>query len=166
MAVQKEIWLPAIEENLFAAWETLTQLATDDNVYVNSTNGRGYKVYIPQSGAAETIQINPSVFPLSVDERADTTIDYTLDHLVMPGIRLGKFDTSLLTYDKMQSILRDHIGTLGQTQLYKSFVNWYIGAQTGKFVLTTGASVKSEATGSTDDVKAMKLADVISAAKI
>jgi hypothetical protein len=166
MAVQKEIWLPAIEENLFAAWEQLSQLATDDNVYVNAANGRGYKVYIPQAAAAGTLSVNPSVFPLTVGERADTTLDYTLDHLAMPPIRLGSFDTSLLTYDKMQSILRDHTGTLGSAQLYRSFVNWYIGKQTGKYVLTTGGAVTSEAPGSTDSVKSLKLVDVMSAAKI
>lgn len=166
MAVQKELWLPIIEENLFAAWDKLTMLGTDDNIYVNSGNGRAQKVYVPQAGAAGTLEVNPSVFPLSVSERTDTTLDYTLDHLVMPPIRLGNYDTSLLTYPKMQSILRDHMGTLGEAQLYKSFINWYIGKQTGKYVLTTGSAVDSEATGSTDSVKGMKIAEVIKAAKI
>jgi len=166
MAVQKELWLPVIEENLFAAWDKLTQLATDDNIYVNNGGGTAYKVYIPQAGTAGALHLNPSVYPLTVDERDDTTLDYTLDHLAMTPIRLGRYDTSLLTYDKMQSILRDHAGVIGEAQLYKSFINWYIGKQTGKYVLTTGSAVTSDAIGSTDSVKAMKLAEVMSAAQI
>jgi hypothetical protein len=167
MAVQKEIWLPSIEENLFAAWQRLTQIAKDDNIYVNAAPGRGYKVYIPQAGAAGTLQINPTNYPLTVAERSDDTLDYTLEHLVMPPIRLGNFDTSLLTYDKMNSIVTDHAGKIGEAQLYKSFVNWYIGKQTGMFVETSGtATDTSDAPGSTQTVNKMILDDLRKAAKI
>jgi hypothetical protein len=167
MAVQKELWLPLIEENMFAAWERLSMLATDDDIYVNSGVGRAKKVYIPQAGAAGTLLIDPSVYPLTVSERADTTLDYTLEHLVMPPIRLGNFDTSLLTYDKMKSILNDHTGTIGEAQLYKAFIKWYIGKRTGKFVETSGTTAAvSAATGSTQSCKVILPADVIKAAEI
>lgn len=167
MAVQKEIWLPIIEENLFAAWDRLSMLGTDDNVYVNSGNGRGYKVYIPQAGTKGVLSVNPDTFPLTVTERSDDTLDYTLDHLAVPPVRLGKFDTSLLTYSKMQSILKDHAGVIGEAQLYKTFVNWYIGKQTGKYVETSGTGTDtSAAPSSTQSIKKLILADVIKAAEI
>lgn len=169
MSLQKEIWLPVIEENLFAAWQTLTQLGKDDNNFVvKDASSRYYKVYIPQAGAMDGVVVNPTTYPLAVSERVDSTLDYTLDHLVMKPIRLGAWDTSLLSYKKMQSILVDFAGNIGEAQLYKTFVNWYVnGATAAKRVLTSGGSMGvSSAPGSTTNVKKLTLTDLLAGAKI
>lgn len=169
MSLQKEIWLPVIENNLFAAWEKLTQLGKDDNNFVvKDASSRYYKVYIPQAGSMDGVVVNPTSYPLSVSERTDDTLDYSLDHLAMKPIRLGAWDTSLLSYDKMQSILVDFAGNIGEAQLYKTFVNWYVnGGTAAKRVLTGGASMgASSAPSSTTNVKKLLLTDIIKGAAI
>lgn len=168
MSVNKELWAPIIEETLFASYELLSQLATDDAIYVNSSStGKYHKVYIPQSGDIDGVTVNPSVYPLSVSERTDTTLDYSLDHLAMNPIRLGGYDISLLSYDKMKSIIHDFTGNIGEAQLYKTFVNWYIGKNSGQYVETTGTATRtSSAPSSTATVKKMLIADLISARNI
>lgn len=169
MSLQKELWLPIIEENLFAAWQTLTQLGKDDNNFVvKDASSRYYKVYIPQAGTMDGVVVNPTTYPLAVSERADDTLDYALDHLAMKPIRLGAWDVSLLSYNKMQSILNDFAGNIGEAQLYKTFVNWYVnGATAAKRVLTTGGTMgASSAPSSTTAVKKLLFTDLLAGAKI
>lgn len=163
----KEIWLPVIQDNIYADWEKLAQLATDDNVYVTQMPGLGYKVHVPQAGTVSNVEINPSVYPLTVESRTDNTLDYTLDNIVVKPIHLEKFHKDTLTYDKMASIMIDHAGRIGEAQLYKSFINWYIGKSTGKFVETSGSTnANSTAPGSTQSCKKMLLADLRNAVEI
>lgn len=163
-----EAWMPVIQENLFAAHEKLGELATDDtNFVVKDAAKKFYKVYLPQAGTAENVIINPTTYPLTVSEREDDTLDYTLDHLVMKPQRLGMFDLSLLSYDKMKSVLNDYIGNIGEAQMYKSFINWYTGAADAtKYVLTEGASFTSSAPSSTASVEEMQFTDLLKGAAI
>lgn len=165
---QKQIWLPVIMDNLYSKWDSLATMATDDDVYITQVPGIGYKVHIPQAGTVGDVEINPATYPLIVEQRTDDTLDYTLDNIVVKPIHLEKFGTDLLTYSKRESILRDHAGRIGEAHLYKSFINWYIGKHTGKFVETSHASetVVSDAPGSTQAVKKMILADLRKAAEI
>ncbi len=165
MAIQKELWLPVIEENFFAEWSKLTQLGKDDSVYVIK-NGAHVKVHIPNAGSPGAVVKNNTSYPVTVTERTDTTVEYNVDSFQVPPVRVGRYDAAMLSYDKLQSIAKDFMGGIGEHLLYNSFVNWYIGKQTGKFVETTGSTVPSEATGATGNVKAITTADVKKAAKI
>jgi hypothetical protein len=167
MALDKEIWLPIVQENLFEGREKLAQIATNDNQYVvTGADGLFHKVYIPQAGEADELVLNPSSYPLTVSERNDDVLEYQLDHLVMPPKRLGRYDAAKLSYDKMTSIIRDKYGRMGEGQLYKSFISWYIGKETAKYVETSGSNVLAHAPAATGNRKALTVADVQNAGLI
>ena len=166
MSLNKELWLPVIEGNLFSRWELLNTLGTDDTGYIVSPQGNNKKVYIPQAGASGGVTINPSTWPRPIQERVDDEHNYTLDHIFVDPIRLGNFDTAHLSYDKMSSILRDFAGDIGEAQLYKTFINWYTNnTVAASRVLTGGTAATSAATGSTQSVKKLILTDMIKVAE-
>lgn len=165
--VKKQMWLPVIQDNLYASKELLSQIATNDDVYVSQPQGMSWTVNIPQAGAVSGVTINPESYPLPIEVRQDDILSYTLDNIVVKPIHLVKYQTDFLTYDAMASILRDHSGRLGEAQLYKSLINWYIGKQTGKHVLTTGSTTEtSAAAGSTAAAKVLTVKDFKDALKI
>jgi hypothetical protein len=167
MAVQQQIWQQVIMNNMYAKWDALAQMSTDDHVYMRHIPGVAYKVHIPQAGTVSDVVINPSSYPLVVETRTDEVLEYTLDNIAVKPIHLEKFNSDTLSYNDMQSILVDHTGRIGEAQLYKSFINWYIGKRTGKFVETTGATnAVSDAPGSTQNAKVMILADLRKASEI
>ncbi len=167
MAIQKELWLPVIEENFYSNWGILSQLAKDDSVYV-MRNGSHVKVHIPNAGAGEDILKNNTSYPVSVVERTDVTVEYDVDSFQLPPVRVGHYDAAMLSYDKLSSVTKDLMGGIGEHIMLNSFVNWYIGKETGKFVETsdTGNTATSDAPASTTTVLGLGQADVKKAAKI
>lgn len=165
MSVQKELWLPAIEDNFFAEWEKLTKIAKDDSVYV-ARNGASVKVYIPNAGANGAVSVNNTSYPVSVTERTDATVEYAVDSFQVPPVRVGRYDSASLTYDKTASIAKDFMGGIGEFIMFNSFKNWYPGKNTGKYVETSGSNVAGEAPGAAGDRKAITVSDVQKAAKI
>ena len=167
MSLDKQIWLPVVQDNLFEGRDELAAIATNDNIYVvTAGNGIFHKVYIPQAGDPGQLIINPTEFPLQVSERIDDVLEYQLDHLAMPAKRLGKFDLDKLSYDKMASVINDKYGRMGEGQLYKTFNNWYIGKETGKHVETSGANAVGHAPAATGNRKKLVVDDVEKAANI
>jgi len=161
MSVNKEIWLPVIEDNFYSNWEVLTRLGKDDSVYVDNK-----KVYIPNAGAPGSILTNNTSYPVAVEERTDTTVEYDINSYQLPPVRIGKFDTKDITYNKAMSVASDFMGGIGEHIMYTAFKDWYIGKETNKYVETTGSDAPGEAPGATGDRKAITEADVKKAAKI
>ncbi len=161
MSVNKEIWLPVIEDNFYSEWGVLTRLGKDDSVYVNNN-----KVYIPNAGTPGEILTNNTSYPVAVTERNDTTVEYDIDSYQLPPVRIGKFDTKDITYDKAMSVAKDFMGGIGEHIMYTAFKNWYIGKQSDKYVETTGSEEPAEAPGASGTRKALTEADVKKAAKI
>ena len=161
MSVNREIWLPVIEDNFYSEWGVLTRLGKDDSVYVNNN-----KVYIPNAGEPGSILTNNTSYPVAVTERTDTTVEYDINSYQLPPVRLGNFDIKDITYNKAMSIAKDFMGGIGEHIMYTAFADWYIGKESGKHILTTGSTVPSEAPGATGNVKAITQADVKKAAKM
>jgi hypothetical protein len=161
MSVRKEMWLPAIEDNFFANWSLLEQLGKNDSVYVDNKT-----VHIPNAGLPGTILKNNSVYPVQVNERTDTTVSYDMASYQLPPVRVGKYDTAALTYDKAASVIKDHMGGIGERIMFEMFNAWYPGKVAGKFVETTGDLKATHAPGSTGTRKAITIEDVEAAALI
>lgn len=163
--VNREIWLPTIEEAFYSEWEILSRLGRDDSIY-----GEGKEIHLPQAGTSASLQKNNTSYPVSAVERNDTVLTYAIDSYQIVPTRIGRFDTKDITYDKLASVSRDIVGNLGENIKFNIFTSWYPGKVTGKYVETTGADpsvgVLSEAPGSTDMVKPLTVEDVRSAAKI
>lgn len=148
--VNKEFWLPLIEENFYSNWGLLTQLAKDDSVYVDNK-----KIHIPNAGEPNAVLVNNTSYPVTVEGRTDAVHSITMDSYQVPPVRLGHFDTASLSYDKASSIANDFIGQIGEVIMYNAFVKWYVGDD--NLVSTTGSV---EAVPGIGNRKKIKVEDV------
>lgn len=162
MSVRKEVWLPSIEANFYAEWGILSQLGKDDSGYADNKT-----IHIPNAGGAGNVLVDNTSYPVAVNERTDGTVDYDLQSFQMAPIRVGKYDTAALTYDKAKSVIEDLTGGIGERVAKGIVASWYPGKVTGAFVETSGTSPEvSDAPGSTTSVKNLTVANVKKAAKI
>lgn len=157
MAIPRELWVEAVQENLFAQLEKILPGATDDSAYRN-----GKTIHIPEAGTAGTILKNPSR-PLTVATRTDNDLSYDLDEWIMPP-RLNPFaDTMQVPYDKLQSLINDILGGIGYRAMREFLINWYTDATYN--VGTSGANAAAHAPGGTGNRKSLTYADVEKARK-
>lgn len=165
MAVNKELWLSYIEENFWEPqWNKLKSLAKDDSNNVVK-NGIYRKVYIPNAGTPTDVVVNGTSYPAAVSDRTDTTVDYNVNKYETLPQLVAREDMLSISYDKMSSILDDHLGAMGEAMLYASFAAWYPGFSAANKIETTGDAVPAEAPDATGDRKAFTVKDVIAAKK-
>lgn len=161
MALDKELWLANIQEQLFKSDEFLTAVGIDHSAYVNNIT-----VHIPQAGANPTISKNLSVFPAAIGSRTDADLTYNMDLYYSSPIRVGKDETQYISYDKRSSVLSSHIkklrNVLGNNTLYKWAAS--TSANSDAQVRTTGAnSLTALAPGASGNRKVPTLTDFYNA---
>lgn len=152
MAIQREIWQDHIEGNLFKNNEILLQ-STDASQYVL----QGKVVHIPQSGATPTITKNVTSLPVTVVQRTDTDIAYTLDQYVSAPILIPNADTIELSYSKRESVLSEHQASLRETIADNILHSW---APATNILRTTGTPVSSHLTGTTGNRSKFSVTDL------
>ena len=163
MAVNVELWRAYIAEQLYQKNEFLKR-ATDATPFV--LNGK--VVHIPQAGTLDEPQFNPTSFPLTVSDRTDTDIAYTLNTLAMPPVRIPNIDRYQLSYDKMQSVmgsmtgkLMDRLGTYMLWEWTREFA--FTGSTTAKAatrMLTSGGNVPAHMPSATGNRKKFTRVDL------
>ena len=87
MAIQQELWLRTIQENLFKGFEMIRGVASDDSAFVNAKT-----IHVPNAGAAAGIARGNTVYPAVISERTDTDLTYDLTSFQVKPIRLGWSD--------------------------------------------------------------------------
>jgi hypothetical protein len=162
MAVQTQVWLPAIQENLYKGMELIRTVAADDSSFVNNN-----KVNVPNAGAAATVSRNNTTYPVSIVSRTDTALDYTLRNFEMAPTRMGWADDLQLSYDKVKSLMSDYVGNMNE-RIKDYILSQWFDAVNGEMVSTTGSSTTTNWLGGTagGSLKHLIGADVRSAAKI
>jgi hypothetical protein len=160
MAIQKELWLPRIEENLFQKYELLSTFASDDSIYANNKT-----IHLPSAGTTPSITKGNGVYPVAIGERTDQEVTYDLTNYEIGPIRLGWADQLQLSYDKSQSITNDFMGGLGDRVIREMLVSFY-HRTAGTYVETTGATATAHSPSATSNRHALTGANVLSAALI
>lgn len=162
MALQKELWSAAIQDNLTKGMEAIAMVATNDNAYINST-----VVHVPSAGALQGVQRGTVSLPLAVTTRTDNDLSYNLTPFRVPPTQLDWAEKFQLEYDKVQSITRDLSGNLSEDFAKWIMSQWYYKAATS-LVATTGSSTTTNWLGGSaaGALKHILGADVRSAAKI
>jgi len=162
MAIQKEIWVKDIQDNLYKdnAFLNTFSKADPDNI-----NGR--TVHIPQSGKGGNVEKNRSVLPATVKKRTDTLESYQINEFTSDPMLIPNADTVELSYDKRQSVLSDEQAKLSEEvaeDLLLSIVKNAVGPTTDlpstSILGTDGAAVPATATGATGSVKAYGIGDL------
>lgn len=162
------IWINFITENLFKNNDFLNYCRIADS---NVTQGK--IVVLPQVGSLPVVVRNRTSVPATVSKRTDTSIVYVIDEFTTDPTLIPNADQYELSYDKMSSVLGDHMDTLRETVADNLIYEWlrdftYAGAGTtlaAPTITTTGTAVATHLASTTgtrkkftkEDLKAMKL---------
>lgn len=160
MALQKEIWINDIRENLFAN-NMFLERATDHSQYVDNKT-----VHIPQAGSNPGVVKDRAVFPASISQRTDTELTYDLAEYSSNPILVRDVEDLQVSYDKRMSVMRNHIKKLGDVIANQTLYAWAPAGATRQ-VRTTGSAVGTAlAPSATGTRNAITLADIASAKAI
>jgi hypothetical protein len=133
MAIQKEVWLTDLSENVFP-----------DNSFINksiddSEGLSGKIVHAPEAGGVPVVQKNRSVFPAVATRRVDTTADYTIDEYTTDPSHVTVTEQIEASYQKRVSLLFNHYNQLKNSTSIGMLLNWAPTAAANIF-RSTGAS--------------------------
>lgn len=133
-ALQKEVWVADIMENLFLGNEFISR-SVDDAAYVSNSI-----VHIPQSGNAPSIVKNRSTFPAAITERTDDELTYSIANFTTDPIRVRNFDEVQVSYDKRQSVLGEHVAAMRERIGDEVAQIWAPSGDAALVLRTTGAA--------------------------
>jgi hypothetical protein len=157
MALQKEVWIADIQENLFANNEFITK-ATDHSMWITNKT-----VHIPQAGANPSVKKNRTVLPAAISQRTDTDLTYDMSEYTTDPILLTNIEELQINYAKRQSVLSQHIAALGDVIGNQTLYAW-APAGAGTYRKTTGSAVSGAlAPSATSTRLAITLADIAAA---
>ena len=147
MAIQKEIWTDYILGNLFKGNDFMN-LAFNADQYVLA----GSVVHIPQAGAKATVVKNRSSLPATVILRTDTDVTYALDEYTTDPTLIKEAEKVELSYDKINSVLGEHMDGLRETTGDNLIYNWR-PTVAGQILRTTGGDVTAHLPSATGNRK-------------
>lgn len=146
-------------------------LFPDDAFYANAVDDsafvQGDKVVYPVSGDAPEVVENPAVFPLIANGRLDTTNEYYLNLFATLPSRIATDEKTLLNYDKLASMTKQHQNVLNRKIAERFLKIWFPVGDSTKIKRTTGsAGVSNGPVGSTGNRKLTKANDLIDMATL
>lgn len=153
MAIQKEIWMRAIVEGLFASNSFLSKAFNADE-YVEA----GKIVHIPQAGAASKTKKNRTERPATVNVRNDTDLTFPLNEFTTDPILITNAEKVELSYDKRESVLRQDKLALYDDVAMDLIFSWSPGSE--RVIETTGEAVDAYTPSATGKRKAITKGDV------
>ncbi len=138
MALDKQLWLSTIQEQLFLNDEFLNTVGLDHSSYTNNLT-----VHIPQAGSNPTVSKNLTSFPAAVGSRTDADLTYNMNLYYSQPIRVGVDETQFISYSKRASVLSSHLNKMRNVIGNNTLYSWAISALAGSQVLTTGSAVST-----------------------
>lgn len=151
--VNKEIWTNLIVENLFKNNQFLQYAVNADGYVMN-----GGIVHIPKAGTKPGSQKNRQTLPAPVTRRTDIDILYALNEFTTDPTLIENADKVELSYDKMMSVIGDHLAKLNEDVAEDMIYNWLrsVGGQevtNAQVVRTTGNGAAAYLDGATGNRK-------------
>jgi hypothetical protein len=132
MALQTEVWVQDVMDTLFYENEFLN-LAVDHSAYVQNKT-----VHVPQSGGKPNVVKNRTEDVADLDRRTDTELVYSLDNYTTDPFLVKDIEDLQISYDKRQSVMGQHIATLGDVIAVETLQKWAVDASTSHVLRTTG----------------------------
>lgn len=139
--------------------------ATDESSYVLD----GSVVHIPNAGAKPSVVKNRKTFPASASAREDSMVLYPLDVYSTDPTHISFQEANEVSYNKIDSVLGDHVATLAESVGDNLFYNWVHGFDgasgevtipSSNIIAATGAAVAVKEAGQTGTRKSFTYADL------
>lgn len=154
MGLIKEIWRREIIGGLYKGNEFMNYSVNADDFVEGGTI-----VHIPQAGIPSNVEINRSSLPATVTERTDSEVVYTLKEFTSDPKLIRNIDTVQLSYDKMQSVLREDLANLREKTADWMLRLW-TPAAANRILRTTGDAVLASAPAATGNRKGLRKEDL------
>lgn len=154
MALQTEIWLGTIQENLFPD-NSFASKSVDDSGFVDSK-----KVHIPNAGKPSNVKTNRTSFPASVETREDNDLTYDIDELTTDPIRIPDRETVELSYSKRSSVIYNDREELRKNAAVNILHRWAEKVPSESRVMTSGLAKKSHVKDTTGNRLALVKEDI------
>lgn len=142
--IQVEFWVRYIIERLWKDNQFVKHAFNEDEYVVG-----GKVVHIPQPGAKPSVTKNRTSFPAAAVRRTDTDILYALDEYSTDPSHIQDAEKVELSYDKIDSILGDHVGVVSELVGDDMILKWLKDIPASHIIKTTGASAASTLPGTT-----------------
>lgn len=162
MAIQKEIWVRDIAENLFPNNDVI-MMSVDDSEYLSNKT-----VHLPQSGSVPTVEKNRSSLPATSAQRTDTEVSYDVDEYTTDPVTIKATEEVEVSYDKRQNVLMDHVEQLRTSIADNLLHDWAPSAtaQAAQQVRTSGTARAGYLATQSGNRKAIAKADFLAVQRI
>ena len=158
MAIQKEIWLNDIVENIFNQNPHLNYAVNADQFVL-----QGKVVHIPNAGSKPGVKRNRDKVPATVLIRQDVDITFVLDEYTADPMHITNAEQYELSYDKRASVISEQSNAISEL-VGDWFFRYWAPSGTANIARTTGGSVAAHY--GTGNRKAVTVADVKAIKKV
>lgn len=152
MAIEREVWLGHIVDNLFSDNSPITK-SIDLTAFV-----QGKTCHIPNAGLLPGVVRNRSEFPGTVKKRTDTVSSFSLISFTTDPMLIPDNEKVQLSYDKRESVLRASKMQLQEAITDAILKQWL--AEKGADISTTGAATPAHTPSATGNRKKLTRQDI------
>ncbi len=162
MAIQKEVWVRDIQEQLFAGKSEFLRMSTSHDEFVEDKT-----VHVPQAGTIPGATKNRAIVPAVIKKRTDTDLSYNLDDYTTDPIYIDDIDEIQTSYAKRESVLKQHVNVLKDRLALETLHDWSTDSTAANQIRTTGVAVNTNLPpGAAGTRNKLTVADLASVAKV
>ncbi len=152
MALNKQIWISQIKEGFYPERSFLNKVEDFTDLVDNDM------LHFPSAGIDPKVLINNSTYPIKIVGREDEDNAIVLDKFETENTLVRRPDAIEYSYDKLDSVIRQHRSTLQTTTARKAAHAFAPSKDTNEtpLVLTTGAAARGRKRITFEDLLALK----------
>lgn len=152
MALNKQVWINQIKEGFYPERSFLNKVEDFTDLVDNDM------LHFPSAGIDPKVLINNSTYPIKIVGREDEDNAILLDKFETENTLVRRPDAIEYSYDKLDSVIRQHRSTLQTTTARKAAHAFAPSKDTNEtpLVLTTGAAARGRKRITFEDLLALK----------
>lgn len=152
MALNKQVWINQIKEGFYPERSFLNKVEDFTDLVDNDM------LHFPSAGIDPKVLINNSTYPIKIVGREDEDNAIVLDKFETENTLVRRPDAIEYSYDKLDSVIRQHRSTLQTTTARKAAHAFAPSKDTNEtpLVLTTGAASRGRKRITFEDLLALK----------
>lgn len=152
MALNKQVWISQIKEGFYPERSFLKKVEDYSDLVDNDM------LHFPSAGIDPKVLVNNSTYPIKIVGREDEDNAIVLDKFETENTLVRRPDAIEYSYDKLDSVIRQHRSTLQTTTARKAAHAFAPSKDTNEtpLVLTTGAASRGRKRITFEDLLALK----------
>lgn len=152
MALNKQVWINQIKEGFYPERSFLNKVEDFTDLVDNDM------LHFPSAGIDPKVLVNNSTYPIKIVGREDEDNAIVLDKFETENTLVRRPDAIEYSYDKLDSVIRQHRSTLQTTTARKAAHAFAPSKDTNEtpLVLTTGAAARGRKRITFEDLLALK----------